>query len=177
MFFTIDDGLVQDPTVVDFLRRTRVPVTMFLLPRYVNQNPGYFRGIQALGASVQDHTVSHRPLNVMSFQRQVSEICGALGPLTTTFNQRPWLFRPPYGAYNDDTKRAVRACGLQAVVTWQGTMNDGVLRLQHPGPLRPGDIVLLHFRTDLRRNLEVLLTAAHLAGLRPAPLEPYVPVP
>jgi peptidoglycan/xylan/chitin deacetylase (PgdA/CDA1 family) len=177
MFLTIDDGLVQDPAVVDYLRRARVPLTMFILPRYVSQNPPYFRSIQALGASIQDHTVNHRPLNVMSFGRQVAEICGALDPLTTTFGQRPWLFRPPYGSYNADTKRAVRACGLQAIVTWQGTMNDGVLRLQHPGPLQPGDIVLLHFRPDLRQNLAALLAAAHAAGLRPAPLEPYLPLP
>jgi peptidoglycan/xylan/chitin deacetylase (PgdA/CDA1 family) len=177
MFFTIDDGLVQDPAVIDYLRREHIPVTMFLLPRYVDQNPSYFRSIQVLGATIQDHTVNHRSLPSLSYNRQVDEICGALDPLATTFGQRAWLFRPPYGSYNNDTKRAVRTCGLQAMVVWQGTMNDGVLRLQHPGRLEPGDIILLHFRTDLRRNLEVLLNAALAAGLRPAPLEPYLPLP
>ena len=177
MFFTIDDGLIRDPAVVDYIRSEHIPVTMFILPRYVDQDPAYFRGIQALGASIQDHTVNHRPMNVMSYSRQVGEICGALDPLQATFGQRAWLFRPPYGVYNSDTRRAVRACGLEAMVVWQGTMNDGVLRLQHPGPLQPGDIILMHFRTDLRRNLEVLLNAARAAGLHPAPLESYLSQP
>lgn len=62
-------------------------------------------------------------------------------------------------------------------MTWQGTMDDGVLRLQHSGSLQPGDIILMHFRPDLRKNLEVLLKAAKNAGLVPAPLEQYLTAP
>ncbi len=52
-------------------------------------------------------------------------------------------------------------------------MNDGVLRTQG-GPLRAGDIILMHFRSDLRMNLEVALDAAQAAGLHPAALEQYL---
>ena len=52
-------------------------------------------------------------------------------------------------------------------------MNDGVLRTQG-GPLQAGDIILMHFRTDLRWNLEVALDAAQAAGLHPAALEQYL---
>lgn len=54
-------------------------------------------------------------------------------------------------------------------------MNDGVLRLQHPGPLEPGDIILMHFRTDLLQNLKNLSAAAYLTGMCIAPLEQYLP--
>jgi glycosyltransferase involved in cell wall biosynthesis len=33
------------------------------------------------------------------------------------------------------------------------TMNDGRLDVQGGGPLQPGDIILMHFRPDLRQNL------------------------
>jgi hypothetical protein len=53
-------------------------------------------------------------------------------------------------------------------------MNDGRLDVQGGGPLQPGDIILMHFRRDLRGNLEVALNAAQAAGLRPAALEQYL---
>jgi peptidoglycan/xylan/chitin deacetylase (PgdA/CDA1 family) len=177
VFFTIDDGIVRDPAAIDFIRVNHIPVTLFLLPNPVQQDPGYFRSLVQLGATVQDHTVHHVSLKTLSSAVQVQEICGSLDLLQTTFGNRPWLFRPPYGDYNAATQTAVRQCGLQAIVTWQGTMNDGVLRLQHPGTLQPGDIILMHFRPDLRQNLEVLLNATRAAGLIPAPLEQYLPPP
>src|SRR4051812_48960097 len=42
VFFTIDDGLVRDPAVIDFLRDRRIPVTMFPVPGYVREDPAYF---------------------------------------------------------------------------------------------------------------------------------------
>ena len=67
-----------------------------------------------------------------------------------------------------------RRCGIRAVVTWRATMNDGSLDVQRGGPLQPGDIILMHFRPDLRGNLEVALNAAQAAGLQPAALEQYL---
>jgi len=59
-------------------------------------------------------------------------------------------------------------------LTWRATMNDGRLDVQGGGPLQRGDIMLMHFRPDLRQNLEVALDAARAAGLQPAPLEDYL---
>ncbi len=177
VFFTIDDGFVQDPAVIDYLRQSQLPVTMFVLPAALQQNPTYFQTLHQLGATDQDHTVHHLDLKRLSYQQQVNEICGPLNGDSFLFGQRPWLFRPPYGSYNQATLQAARTCGLQAVVLWEGTMNDGVLRLQHPGPLQPGDIVLMHFRTDLLQNLKNLSVAAYLSGLRVAPLAQYLPPP
>ena len=177
VFFTIDDGLVRDPAAIEFIRVHHLPVTLFVLPVPLQQDPAYFLQLAQVGASVQDHTVHHLPLPKLSAARQVQEVCGSIDLLHRTFGRRPWLFRPPYGEFNTSTKYAVRQCGLQAIVTWQGTMNDGVLRLQHPGSLQPGDIILMHFRPDLRRNLEVLLKEAKAAGLVPAPLEQYLTEP
>ena len=65
-------------------------------------------------------------------------------------------------------------CGIRAVVTWRATMNDGRLDVQGGGPLQHGDIMLMHFRPDLRQNLEVEFDAAQAAGPQPAPLEDYL---
>ena len=174
VFFTIDDGIVKDQAALDFIRARQIPVTMFPNPAQVRQNPGYFQAIHALGASVQDHTVSHPDLTTLSYADQQAQICGPLDEFQSLFGQRPWLLRPPYGSYNGTTSLAAAACGIQAMVLWRATMTNGVLTTQG-GPLRPGDIVLMHFTSDLRLNLEVALNAALAQGLRPAPLEAYLP--
>ena len=174
VFFTIDDGLVRDPAAIDFIRAHNIPVTLFVLPGPVQQDPAYFAAIHALGASVQDHTQHHPNLANLSYVAQQQEICSPLDDYTARFGQRPWLLRPPGGSWNANTAVAARACGLRAVILWRATMNDGVLRTQG-GPLRAGDIILLHFRTDLRQNLEVALNTAAALGLHPAALETYLP--
>ncbi len=173
VFFTIDDGVVRDPAVVDFLHSHQIPVTIFPVPEYVDEDPAYFETIHALGASIQAHTVTHPDLRNLGLAAQRREICGPLADYAARFGARPWLFRPPYGALTPWVPAIAQACGIRAVVMWRATVNDGVIRTQGD-PLQPGDIILMHFWTDLRQNLEVALDTARAAGLRPAPLEQYL---
>jgi peptidoglycan/xylan/chitin deacetylase (PgdA/CDA1 family) len=173
VFLTIDDGIVQDPAVVDYLREQNIPVTLFPVPAYVDQNEPYFQAIHALGATVQDHTVHHTDLTKSSPADQKTEICGPLDEYQQKFGVRPWIFRPPYGAMNANVAYAARSCGIRAIVLWKAATNDGRVDTQG-GPLQPGDIVLMHFRTDLRHNLEVVLGQIRALGLRPAFLSDYL---
>jgi peptidoglycan-N-acetylglucosamine deacetylase len=174
VFFTIDDGMVRDPAVIDFLRDRRIPVTMFPIPAYVHEDPAYFDAIHALGASAQDHTLTHPDLRTLEGTPLQKEVCGVLDDYTVRFGARPWLMRPPFGYLSQSVPVVARRCGIRAVVTWRATMNDGRLDVQGGGPLQAGDIILMHFRPDLRQNLEVALDAARAAGLQPAPLEDYL---
>jgi peptidoglycan/xylan/chitin deacetylase (PgdA/CDA1 family) len=173
VFLTIDDGIVQDPAVIGYIRDQRIPVTLFPVPAYVEQNESYFQAIHALGASVQDHTVHHLDLTKLSVGDQRAEICGPLNEYQAKFGARPWIFRPPYGSMNASVQTIARSCGIRAIVLWRASTNDGRIDTQG-GPLQPGDIVLMHFRTDLRRNLEVALNAIKAAGLHPANLADYL---
>jgi peptidoglycan/xylan/chitin deacetylase (PgdA/CDA1 family) len=174
VFFTIDDGMVRDPAVIDFLRVRHIPVTMFPVPAYVHQDPAYFDAIHALGASAQDHTLTHPDLRKLGGAALQKEVCGVLDDYAGRFGARPWLMRPPFGYLSQSVPVVARQCGIRAVITWRATMNDGRLDVQGGGPLQPGDIILMHFRTDLRGNLEVALNAARAAGLQPAALEQYL---
>jgi hypothetical protein len=58
--------------------------------------------------------------------------------------------------------------------TYDGFVRVASAAFHWGGPLQPGDIILMHFRTDLRGNLEVALNAARAAGLQPAALEQYL---
>jgi len=177
VFVTIDDGNVRDDAVIDWLRLKRMPVTAFPTENIANIDPAYFQRLQAAdGAYIQTHSISHPNLKRVSAAEQRRQICEPADRFTTLFGVRPRLFRPPYGDYNATTLKIAMECRYDAVVHWRASMNNGRLAVAQ-GDLRAGDIVLMHFRTDLLQNLTALEGLLAARGLRVARLEDYVPVP
>lgn len=90
--------------------------------------------------------------------------------------ERPTMFRPPDGKFDDTTRRVVASCGLNAVVMWSGVMSRGKLRL-FGRAMRPGDIILLHFRKSLYRDLAEMIRELRRQGYAAAYLEDYLTPP
>jgi peptidoglycan/xylan/chitin deacetylase (PgdA/CDA1 family) len=178
VFVTIDDGYTKDPEVVDLLARRHVPVTSFLAVTALQSNHEYFAQVQDVtGQSVQDHTVTHPFLSRYGYERQRREICDAADQLGTWYGTRPWLFRPPYGDYSRTTRRAAYDCGMTALVLWDVSLPHSVLRFASGTRFQPGDILLVHWRPHLARDLPVALDAIEAAGLHVAALQDYLPQP
>ena len=171
VFITIDDGEVWNEDAAQLLELARLPVTLFLTERYIVDKQAGMRRLVESGAWVESHTVSHPNLLVKG--NAEAEICGPLDRYATSFGRRGTLFRPPYGNFNATTQRVVSNCGMEAVVLWRASMNNGALATQG-GDLRPGDIVLMHFRPDLADNLNELFRIINERGLRVGRLECYV---
>ncbi|MFJ4091755.1 polysaccharide deacetylase family protein [Kitasatospora sp. NPDC089913] len=155
VFITIDDGKEKDPAFVRMVTDLGVPVSMFLTRDLVQDDYAYFRPLQGLGNRIQNHTLTHPHLSTLTADQQQAEICGAQTVLTEQYGSAPLLFRPPYGdaARTEDLDHAVRACGPRAVVLWHATMQIHDLRYQEPDRrLRPGDILLAHFRGPAELN-------------------------
>jgi peptidoglycan/xylan/chitin deacetylase (PgdA/CDA1 family) len=175
IFLGIDDGLVRDPAVVDLLRQANIPFTMFLVKGEADNGADYFRQLQQVGGVIEAHTINHPDLTKVSAGQLQTEVCGTLDDYQTLFGRRPTLFRPPYGAYNANVQAAAASCGLKAVVLWKGSTNDGRFDLQEGTNLTPGDVVLMHFRTDLVTNLQKVFAVCKEQGFAIASLEDYLP--
>ncbi len=173
IFLGIDDGLVRDPAVLDLLRQERVPLTLFLVRQPAIDGQAFFQSMQDLGSTIQAHTVSHPQLKKLGYADQHQQICGGLPDLQTWYGTRPSLFRPPYGEWNETTRSVVASCGLNAIVLWRGATNDGRLDLIGE-TFHPGDILLMHFRTDLLQNLKLVFAKARAEGYRIGRLEDYL---
>lgn len=147
VFLTIDDGAEKDAAFADLLRDLKVPVSSFLTHEEARDDYGYFRGLQRLGNAMHNHTVRHRNMPRLSYRAQRREICAQQANLEREFGVRPRLFRPPYGNYDRDTLRAAGECGVDVVVMW--SLEAWAKRIdwqEADRRLRPGDIVLTHFR-------------------------------
>ncbi len=164
VFLTIDDGWTPSLPVLELIRAQHLPVTVFLIDRAWRRDPAYFRALQAAGATVEDHTLTHPVMSRLPLARQEQEICGGAAGEAAGFGTRPTLFRPPFGAFDRATRLAARACHLEAVVEWTATVNDGHL-VAVGGRLHRGYIILMHFRPSLLRDLTAALKAIRRAHL------------
>ncbi|MGW0118212.1 polysaccharide deacetylase family protein [Streptomyces sp. NPDC003327] len=182
VFLTIDDGAEKDPAFVRMMDELGVPFTMFLTDSAIRGNYGYFDPLVAQGHGVANHTLTHPDLRTLSADAQRREICGQQEKLRERYGTAPRLFRPPYGNWNEATRAAAGSCGIDAIVLWRESMQIRNMQYQRGDrKLRPGDIVLAHFRgpSELKGRTMTEMTATMLRriqeqGFTVARLEDYV---
>ncbi|WP_274561407.1 polysaccharide deacetylase family protein [Streptomyces spiramyceticus] len=184
VFLTFDDGAERDPAFVRMVDDLKLPISMFLTDSVGSPGYDHFDRLRRAGgglSTVQNHTLGHVYLPGLSYAGQRAEICGQQDRLEARFGARPRLFRPPYGAYNSQTLRAAGDCGAEAVVLWRASMQIHDLRYVEGDRLRPGDIVLAHFRgpgalkdSTITEMTARMLRRIHEQGFAVARLEDYL---
>ena len=174
VFLGIDDGRDKLPTDLPIMKHNHIKASLFLANHLIEDNPNFFKDFITAGSYVEDHSVSHVQLSKLSYARQRQEICEEADLQTQQFGRRPVLFRPPYGDYNTDTRRAAADCGMKAVVLWIAKANGGSMQYQVGDHLRPGDIVLMHFRPEFAQDMQAFVQAEKAAGLHTVLLEDWL---
>lgn len=174
VFLGIDDGAFKAPFELQMLQANDVKASLYLAHGFIRDNPMFFVPFVAAGNVIENHSLTHGNMTRMSYAEQVHEICGQADLLEQEFGRRPTLFRPPGGAYNTNTRRAAAACGMRAVVNWIAKANASSMQYQIAKGLRPGDIVLMHFRPEFASDLQAFLDAQNAAGLHTELLEDWI---
>ncbi len=175
VFITIDDGAVRHPAALELMKSSNVQPSLFLNTNHVQDGPAFFKALQdQAGAKVHSHTANHPNLQGKSYDFQKQEICGNADYLQAQMGVRPKLFRPPFGNYDGNTRRAATDCGFSALVMWTAAVNDGVVQFQAGAKLNAGDIVLMHFRQTFVEDFVAFLNRCKQDGLTPVPLEDYL---
>lgn len=147
VFLTVDDGAEKDPAFLRMMSELKIPYTAFLSDYVIKDDYGYFEEMQDRGVGLNNHTLNHPSLRGLSYARQKREICGMQDVIEERYGRRPVLFRPPFGSYDKNTLRAAGSCGIEYVPLWnEEVFVDRWDYREGDGKLRPGDIVLTHFR-------------------------------
>ncbi len=175
IFVGIDDGITKDPATKHWLVKSRLPFTMFLDNDAVKNNYAYFQELQAAGLGIENHTMTHPKLTRLNFNQQANEICAAADTYEKIFGRRPTLFRPPYGSWDENTRRAAWDCGMKAIIMWHAVVGNGAIQYQDTNNhFEPGDIVLMHFHPDLLEDMKAFAAQAEKDHLQVARLEDWI---
>ena len=174
IFLGIDDGLVRDPALLTLLRKERIPLTLFLVREPAHDGADLLPAdadARRDGAGPHDRPPAAQDSSGGATSTTRSATRSPTSRRSTA--RGPTLFRPPYGEWNETTRSVVAGCGLHALILWRGATNDGRLDIIG-GQFHPGDIILMHFRTDLVENLQLVLARAQAEGYKIGRLEDYL---
>ncbi|MFG2086177.1 MULTISPECIES: polysaccharide deacetylase family protein [unclassified Spirillospora] len=185
VFLTIDDGYTYDAEFVNLVRKEKVPMMTFLTSTYIKGQGQYFWAMRNAGSVMENHTVSHPNMATLGPDAQKKEICEASDQIQKQYGRRPEILRPPFGSFNETTRRMAKECGIKSILLWSaefynGTSGPGVgfngfARGDGGKGFKPGDIVLMHYRKGLAQQLQMILNWIEQAGFRPAAVENYLP--
>ncbi|WP_371617458.1 polysaccharide deacetylase family protein [Streptomyces sp. NBC_00454] len=183
VFLTFDDGAEKNPEFLKMAADLKLPISMFLTDNIASSDYGHFEKLRDNGSNstINNHTLTHPNLKTLSFAAQKKEICGQQERLEKRFGTKPTRFRPPYGNYNDDTLRAANECGISQLLLWRVSMQINNFQYAEGSALKPGDIILAHFRgpAELKGSTEIEMTTRMLQriqeqGYRIGRLEDYL---
>ena len=180
---TFDDGPTSTttPPFLDYLERTHIAATFFVVGNQAHYWPDIIKREWRDGFAIGVHTWDHANMTQLTVSHMRSELSSTLATLHATLGADAclWLWRPPYGAVNQQVVQVAASFGL-TTINW----DDSGLDWTRPGTqaiatmvlndIHPGSIVLLHDGPALREQtlaaLPIIIAGLKERGLIPVTL-------
>lgn len=151
---TFDDGPdpADTPQILDLLKQYDVKATFFLIGTKAERYPELVQREAAEGHELANHTYRHTYFNKKIPERRIrDELTKAQDAIHRISGQKPHLFRPPGGYYNETLVQTAKKEGF-TVIMWSWHMDTldwdtpGVNKITSKvlNNARNGDIVLFH---------------------------------
>lgn len=142
---TYDDGPnpTATPKLLEFLAKSDVRATFFLIGEFVRKQPVLAREIAAAGHAIGNHTMTHPWLSYQSAQRVRREMAEANAAIEDVIGREVKLFRPPHGARRPVVFRIADELGL-TTVNWN--------IITHDWRVQPSTAIVEKVRGGIRRN-------------------------
>nr|WP_233711532.1 polysaccharide deacetylase family protein [Lederbergia citrisecunda] len=101
---TFDDGPSPKvtPRVLEVLKQYDAKATFFMLGNQVESYPTVAEQVAKAGHEIASHSNSHPDLTKLSNEAMKQEFYESSNKIEKATGKKPTLFRPPYGAYNDN---------------------------------------------------------------------------
>lgn len=151
--FTFDDGPDDRQTleILDILDQNQAKATFFVVGDRVKRFPEIVQLELAKGHEIGNHSFHHPSFHNITTSSIMSELSQTQQAVIEATGQRPVLFRPPGGHYNEKIVEATKNNGLQMILwSWhQDTLDwtsPGVYKIVRKvvNNARNGDIILMH---------------------------------
>lgn len=151
--FTFDDGPdpQQTPKILHVLEQYQAKATFFVVGERVNRSPEIAQMELAKGHEIGNHSFHHPPFHRLAESSLMKELSQTQEAVFAATGQKPALFRPPGGYYNERIVELSKRHHLQMILwSWHQDTKDwaspGVNKIVRKvlNNARNGDIILMH---------------------------------
>ncbi len=135
--------------LIDILARYNVHATFFVVGDWVERYPESVLALHEAGHEIMNHSDSHAHLPQLSAQQITDDLNACNDKIAAVTGVRPTLMRPPYGDYDDNSIRAIRAMGMEPIqwdvdsLDWKDLSAADITK-RVTSKVCPGSIVLFH---------------------------------
>lgn len=137
--------------LLDILRKNNVQATFFMTGGWVESYPEDVRAILADGHDLGNHSEHHKNMSQISSEECLEEVNSVHEKVRELTGYEMFLFRPPYGDYDNKVMKSVESCGYYGIqwsidsLDWKDYgAKDIVKRVVESDKLKNGAIVLMH---------------------------------
>ena len=137
--------------ILGTLSKYGVKATFFMVGDWVRKYPELVKKLAEAGHDVANHSNKHPHVNNMSKEAIKKDIMDAHEAIKNVTGKECYLYRPPYGEYNNTVLEAAKECNYHTIqwdvdsIDWKGydapTIVNKVVNHKHLGD---GSIILLH---------------------------------
>jgi polysaccharide deacetylase family sporulation protein PdaB len=149
---TIDAAWESDKTteILADLEKENIKATFFLVGMWVDKYPEKVKMISDKGHEIGNHSDAHPHMNTLSAAQITDELKKMDDKLEAITGKRSTLFRAPYGEYNDNVIKAVRASGHEPIqwdvdtIDWKPERTTDMILSRVMKMTNAGSIILCH---------------------------------
>ncbi|MEG1584442.1 MAG: polysaccharide deacetylase family protein, partial [Anaerovorax sp.] len=156
--------------ILDILDKYEVKTTFFLVEFWVDKFPEEVREISKRGHELGNHSSTHPNMPELSAHKMQQELKGVEGKIVTLTGKKPTVFRPPFGAYDNQLMEVAKTNGYQVIqwsvdsLDWKKISSEQIVERVCRN-VRPGSIVLFHNNAEhVERYLPLILETLKADG-------------
>ncbi len=168
--------------IMEVLRKNDVKVTFFMTGGWVANYPDDVKMILAEGHDLGNHSENHKNMSQISDSEIKDEVMKVHEKVKELTGYEMFLFRPPYGDYDNHVIKGVRACGYYPIqwdvdsLDWKDYGVDSIVNTvcshKHLGN---GSIILCHNGAKYTAQaLDTLITTLKDKGYEFVPLSQLI---
>lgn len=175
-------GNEDTAAILEILRKQDVKVTFFMTGGWVESYPDDVKAILADGHDLGNHSENHKNMSQLSDSECEEELMAVHRKVQELTGYEMFLFRPPYGDYDNDVINVAKKCGYYPIqwdvdsLDWKDYGVDSIIqtvtRHKHLGN---GSIILCHNGAKYTAQaLETLITTLKEQGYEFVPISQLI---
>lgn len=137
--------------ILEILKKHQVHVTFFMTGGWVESYPDDVKAILADGHDLGNHSENHKNMSQLSDEEKKQELMTVHEKVRTLTGYEMFLFRPPYGDYDNAVVKTAKECGYYTIqwdvdsLDWKDYGVDSILKtVTEHKHLGNGSIILCH---------------------------------